>query len=105
MADPAGSAISRTPREIWWMILDEVIGCPKHFATTYDGDDWAHDEYAYADAHGEYNYEYEEKEKEIRSIALVCKSWRYFAAQRKNRSLRLGRDKTECARDCSTCQQ
>jgi hypothetical protein len=99
MTDPAGSAISRTPREIWWMILDEAIDCPKHFATTYDGDEWAHDEYAYAHAHGEHDYEYEETEKDRRNIALVCRSWRYFAAQRKGRSICLGTDKTKWPSD------
>jgi hypothetical protein len=97
MIDTAGSAVSRTPPEIWWIILDEVIDCPKHFATTYDGDDWAHDAHAYSLKQDE--VEYKEKEKQRQNIASVCISWRRFATQRKGRSLYLGTNKNQYPSD------
>jgi hypothetical protein len=88
MSDLARSAMTRTPIEIWWMILDEAIDSPKYFATTYNGDNWAHDSDVYTFRDDE--KEYKEKEEQRLLIGCVCKTWRRFTMQRKYRSLRIG---------------
>jgi hypothetical protein len=91
MTDRARSAVSRTPLEIWWMILDEVIDCPVHFATVYHGEDWANDSRTYAHAFDE--TEYKEKRTQRLIIASVCKTWKQFSTQRMGRSLLLENNK------------
>jgi hypothetical protein len=88
MTDPADSAISRTPIEIWWKILDQIIDCPTYFATVYNGDDWAHDAQFYSLKKDEQEYRGKAKERWI--VASVCRSWRHIVTQRKERGLSLG---------------
>jgi hypothetical protein len=93
MANRARSAVSLIPLEIWWMILDEVIDCPRYFATIYDGDDWANDSRAYTYRWDENDYE--GIRVQLQTIASVCRIWEQFSAQRRGRSLILDGDKIE----------
>jgi hypothetical protein len=91
MANRACSAVSLIPLEIWWMILDEVIDCPRYFATIYDGDDWANDSRAYT-----YRWDdedYKESRVQIQTLSSVCRIWRQFTVQRRGRSLILDDNK------------
>jgi hypothetical protein len=84
MTDQDHTAVSRTPTEIWWMILDEVVDCPKHFALVYNGENWAQDANIYT--YHEDENEYSDNRAQRHIIAAVCRTWRYFAIQQKGRS-------------------
>ncbi|CAG8665960.1 12201_t:CDS:2 [Acaulospora colombiana] len=63
------SAVSRTPLEVWWMILDEAIDVPIFFSTVYSGDNWIRD--SKVCVFKEEGKEYREKEKQRKTISLV----------------------------------
>ncbi|PVF97858.1 hypothetical protein CPB86DRAFT_399929 [Serendipita vermifera] len=88
MTDSTRSALSRMPSEVWWMILDEAIDAPMFFATIYTGNGWLHD--AKACVFDEDEKEYKKKKQQRQIIASVCRSWRYFAAQRQYHAVNLG---------------
>ncbi|PVF98432.1 hypothetical protein CPB86DRAFT_873434 [Serendipita vermifera] len=79
MNDEDSSAVQRTPEEVWWMILDEVIDEPLLFATTYEGSDWPND------APKSKRRSIMRLEKQRRIIGSVCRSWQSFAQFRRYR--------------------
>jgi hypothetical protein len=94
MANSVMSAMARTPLEIWWIILEEVIESTKPFSTVYNGDDWIGDssDHAFGLDAEQWREEDEhwEEEDQRQLLASVCKAWRRFAMQRKSRSICLG---------------
>ncbi|PVF91776.1 hypothetical protein CPB86DRAFT_878317 [Serendipita vermifera] len=84
MDDGGDSAVQRTPEEVWWLILDEVIDEPLLFATIYEGNDWSND----APKSKRRLYERFEKQKKI--IGSVCRSWQLFARSTRYRRVVLG---------------
>ncbi|PVF98431.1 hypothetical protein CPB86DRAFT_825794 [Serendipita vermifera] len=79
MEDGGDSAVQRTPEEVWWMILDEVIDEPLLFSTTYEGNDWSND------APKSKRRLYEKFSKQRKIIGSVCRSWQLFARSRRYR--------------------
>lgn len=89
MSDGTSSAVQRTPQEIWWMILDEVINVPLFFATTYKGNHWAKDARKPEETH---DRTYQRSEEQRKVIGSVCRSWQDFARSRRGRSIILYKD-------------
>ncbi|PVF98395.1 hypothetical protein CPB86DRAFT_797363 [Serendipita vermifera] len=89
MSEQHEQAAHRTPREIWWRILDEVIYSenPLVFSTTFHGRDWAeHSNWHMFESDDHWLGKFEWKRKIIGS---VCRSWQEFAHERGGRHLTL----------------
>jgi hypothetical protein len=87
MAGQWDSAVLRTPREIWWKILDETIDAdvPLMFATTYEANNWSEDSPWYM-VMGK-DHLYQNSERQMKIVGSVCRSWQAFARSRTNRRL------------------
>ncbi|KAG8813124.1 hypothetical protein FRC17_001664 [Serendipita sp. 399] len=72
------SAISRAPIEVWWSIVEYVLGTGHFFACTYDGaGDWssvAED----CSQIGGWWLECERRKRQIGLLRMVCKPWKQF---------------------------
>ncbi|PVF98394.1 hypothetical protein CPB86DRAFT_873403 [Serendipita vermifera] len=79
------SAVRRTPIEIWWKILDEVIygHNPLFFSTTFPGYDWS--EYSPWYMSGYEYVRHERSEIERKVVGSVRRSWQAFSRSRRNR--------------------
>ncbi|KAG8760582.1 hypothetical protein FRC14_002584 [Serendipita sp. 396] len=76
MSDCNDSAITTTPPEIWWSILEHTVGIGYLFADTIDGDVEAAS--PWDNSLGGHNYfrQFEKAKKQIFILGLVCKSWK-----------------------------
>ncbi|CAG8715247.1 12515_t:CDS:2, partial [Acaulospora colombiana] len=77
MDDGSSSVVQRTPEEVWWMILDDVIDEPLLYATSYKGGDW------FNDGHMSRQEFYDRYEKQRKVIGSVCRLWQTFARYKK----------------------
>ncbi|PVF98413.1 hypothetical protein CPB86DRAFT_825777 [Serendipita vermifera] len=84
------SALCRTPTEIWWKILDEVIDIAfdhraRVFATTFEGDDWP--EYSHWWIFISENGWLRNARRQTNLLGSVCRSWQAFAQSRNSREV------------------
>jgi hypothetical protein len=72
-------ATQRTPREIWWKILEEFIYGEDRFilSTTFQGKRWS--ECSHWNMFWTYRVQLERFEKRRRTIGSVCRSWHTFS--------------------------
>ncbi|PVF98406.1 hypothetical protein CPB86DRAFT_873412 [Serendipita vermifera] len=76
-------AVHRIPREIWWIILDEVIDQdnPFFFSTTFEGSNWSR--FSSLRSFDQETNLQEITEKQRKIIGSVCRSWQSFAQSRR----------------------
>ncbi|PVF98425.1 hypothetical protein CPB86DRAFT_784870 [Serendipita vermifera] len=86
MADETCFATQRTPEEVWWIILDEVIDVPLLIGSTYEGNDWSN---AGCKSIKELDDLYETSETQRKTIGSVCRLWQAFAQSRRYRALKM----------------
>ncbi|PVG00006.1 hypothetical protein CPB86DRAFT_256947 [Serendipita vermifera] len=86
-ADSVDSAIDRTPLEIWWDILDQVVYDPFLFSTIYEGGNWTKDARHFLLVG---SYEWSEFQRKV--IGSVCRSWKFWSQYRRHRRITLNAD-------------
>jgi hypothetical protein len=89
MAEQYEPAVQRTPREIWWKILEEFIYGEGRFilSTTFQGGRWS--DYSDWNMFWTYRQELERFEQRRKTISLVCRSWHKFAHSQRHLEVNL----------------
>jgi hypothetical protein len=86
------SALQRIPREIWWMILDEILDeiITLISATSYEGNDWPEDSQLDT-CNGFGGIMYKIWKERVEELGSVCRTWQAFAGSRRYRVFDLDR--------------